>query len=283
MQGLIAPDTRHALDVAAVDFEMEIVYDELRRVVGELSSRRIEALEIYEPLPNQEPFHKCDSQQRIVIGSNRSGKTISAAAEVARAACGRDPYNKYPLKDGRIALVGKSVEHCGDVMYRKLFRAGAYKIIRDEATGEWRPFHVNEPADAARKHLAKPAPPLIPRRFIKPGGISWLDKRAMTPKVVTLVNGWELRFFSGQGEPPQGTDLDLIWMDEEIPDPRWLPEMQARILDREGKIIWSATAQIGTEHLFELHERAQREALDMVKPTVVEFQLLIVDNEYMSE
>jgi hypothetical protein len=63
----------------------------------------------------------------------------------------------------------------------------------------------------------------------------------------------------------------------------WLPEMQARILDRDGCIIWSATPQAGTEHLYELHERAEQEAVEMEQPSVEEFEILLRDNAFMSD
>lgn len=72
------------------------------------------------------------------------------------------------------------------------------------------------------------------------------------------------------------------WFDEEIVDPEWVPEMQARILDRRGKIIWSATPQAGTQHLFDLHQRAVDEKDDPNKQ-VDEFVALLADNRFMSE
>ena len=41
-------------------------------------------------------------------------------------------------------------------------------------------------------------------------------------------------------EPPQGADVDLVWMDEEIRHEAWYAEMLARLTDRRGRLLWSA-------------------------------------------
>ncbi len=251
-------------------------------VMAELISRRMESLQLYEPLPKQLAFHQSRCQHRILRGSNRAGKTLGTGAECARALTGQDPYKKYPLTGGRIFAVGKNLPHCGDVMYRKLFRAQPFFMIRDLGTGLWRVFRPNDPQDAIRAQERKPAPPLVPRRFVK--SISWYKKKASQPQLITMTNGWEISFFSSEGKPPAGSDVDLVWLDEEIIDPEWLPEMQARILDRAGKIIWGATPQAATQQLYELHERAEAEAVEPAHlRTVEEYVLLLSDNSFMGD
>ncbi len=253
---------------------------EIRRLIIETAKRRAEALQIYQALNLQQAFHASKARIRLARGSNRAGKTLVAAVEVARAVTGKDPYGKFPTHDGRAFCVGKNLDHCGEVLWRKLGKAGAYRMIRDLATREWRPFRPWDPQDAARKKESKPAPPLIPRRFIR--AIAWENKAKSIPKKVTLINGWELNFYSSEGKPPQGSDLDLFWFDEEITDPDWFPEMSARILDRHGCGIWSATPQAGTDRLFELHEQAEVE-MGQEDAAVEEFQLLLADNPYVPE
>jgi hypothetical protein len=253
---------------------------ELRRVLAERARRKMEALNLYEPLPEQERFHASKCRQRLARGGNRSGKTLCAAVEVARAVTGKDPTRKYPLTDGRAFLVGKDLDHIGQVMWRKLGRPGAFKIIRDEDTGDWRAFRPWEPADEARSEEAKPAPPLIPKRLVK--AVAWENKAKGIPKKVLLTNGWEINFYSSEGKPPQGSDIDLWWFDEEIVDPEWHPEMVARVLDRRGRGLWSATPQAGTEKLLELHDIAEQER-DWEKPSVEEFVILLADNPHIGE
>ncbi len=223
-----------------------------------------------------------ESTLRLLRGSNRGGKTLPAAVEVARAVTGRDPHDKYPKHDGRCFAVGKDGKHIAQVMWRKLSRAGAFRMIRDLATGDWRAFDPQDPADDSRFKESKPAPPLIPQRYIRE--ISWENKKAGQPETVKLSTGWELNFFSSLGKPPQGSDIDLWWFDEEIVDPAWLPEMQARTLDRRGKGIWSATPQAGTEQLYELHEAAERlKEQEVTRPEVEEFVILLAHNPHIRE
>lgn len=253
---------------------------EIRRVVAELARRKVEALRLYEPLPEQARFHGSAARQRLLRGSNRGGKTLPAAVEVARAVTGQDPHGKYPAEGGRCFCVGKNLDHVGQVMWRKLGRAGAFKMIRDLATGRWRAYRPWEAADKAREREAKPAPPLVPPRMVK--AVAWENKAKGIPKQVTLHNGWEINFYSSEGKPPQGSDIDLWWFDEEIVDPEWYPEMVARLLDRAGRGVWSATPQAGTEQLLELHERAELQR-DYPEPDVEEFVILLDDNPHIGQ
>lgn len=251
-----------------------------RKILAELAARKLDALALYEPLPVQKEFHASKCRMNLLRGSNRGGKTLPAAVEVARAVTGRDPHKKYPKKDGRFFCVGKDLAHIGQVMWRKLSRPGAFKIIRDLATGKWRSYRPRSPEDQVREEEAIPAPPLIPPRMIK--DIAWESKKEEIPSVVHLTNGWEICFYSSLGKPPQGSDIDGFWFDEEIVDPAWLPEMQARVLDRRGRGIWSATPQAGTEQLYELHERARRER--WVKGcSVREHVILLSENPHIRE
>jgi hypothetical protein len=262
--------------------EEEAYRRRVQLLVAEVARRRMESLNLYQPLPAQARFHESRAQIRLARGSNRGGKTLPSAVEVARAVTGQDPHRKYPLTDGVAFLVGKDGRHLGDVMYRKLFKARPFDMIRDEHTGLWRVFRPNDPYDKANAHKRKPAPPLIPQRFVKE--IGWENKKGGVPQVVRLHNGWELKFFSSLGKPPQGSAIDLVWLDEEIVDPEWVPEMQARLLDFKGRMIWSATPQAGTEHLYDLHERAvEDEELPPGERQVEEFVILLSDNQFMDD
>ena len=252
----------------------------MRNLLSERAMRRIDALRLYEPLMAQAGFHASDARINILRGGNRAGKTLPSAVEVARAVTGMDPFKKYPVAEGRCFAVGKDLKHIGEVMWRKLSRPGAFKIIRDLKTGSWRSYRPWDAADNLREHEAKPAPPLIPPRMIHE--VAWESKKESIPVKVKLTNGWEISFYSSLGKPPQGADIDLWWFDEEIVDPSWFPEMSARTLDREGRGIWSATPQAGTEQLFELHERAEREKYHP-KPHVREHIISLTENPHISE
>lgn len=244
--------------------------EKLRQIVVEVAKRRCEALKLYEPMELQEKFHASTKPERLLRGSNRGGKTLPAAVEVARAVSGKD--KKYPAT-GRVIAVGKDLRHIGQTMWRKLRHAGAFKMIRDRQTGLWRAYRPW--VDNYRAHEAKLAPPLIPQRLIK--SIAWHNKKENQPSLVTLTTGWEILFCSGEGEPPQGSDVDLVWFDEEIPNEEWYSEMAMRLLDRDGKFIWSATPQAATQQLFDLHTRFV-DGDELVE----EFHIKLHDNTHLS-
>ena len=244
----------------------------LREVQAELAGRKLEALRLYEPMALQDDFHKCLASERLLIGGNRSGKSCASFVEDARAATGQDPSNKYPKEDGNIVIVGRNWPHIGLVAYPMLFRAGAFKIIKDEETGLWR---ACKPGDDKTK--AKPAPPLIPPRFVKE--TSWVLKSAGYCQKVTLTNGWVVNFFSSEGEPPQGFQADLVHIDEDINNERWVGEMQARLSDRKGRFVWSAMPHSKNDALLGLCERAEKAVEDGVEnPIIKKFTLRFLDN-----
>src|SRR5580700_2647978 len=78
---------------------------QLNDLTAELSRREVEALRLYEPLPWQAKYHECLATEILVVGGNRSGKSLAASVEDARALCGCDPFNKYPKTDGILAIV----------------------------------------------------------------------------------------------------------------------------------------------------------------------------------
>jgi hypothetical protein len=255
---------------------------ELRDLQAEILLRKMEALKLYRPQPLQDAFHACMASERLVIGGNRSGKSVASMVEIARAATGQDPYEKFPKENLIIAIVGKDWRHIGLVCYPMLFRAGAIKMIRDEVTNEWRAY--NPSTDEARKHLAKPAAPLIPNRFVKPKGKSWLNRRQNHIQKVELINGTVLHFFSSEGDPPQGFQADLVVIDEDINDERWVGEMQARLGDRKGRFVWSAMPHSENDALIGLKDRAiAAEESGDPNPIIRMFILRHLDNPYIDE
>jgi Terminase large subunit, T4likevirus-type, N-terminal len=275
--------TTQALTDAELAYFNELLWEKIRR--------EKEALRLYIPLPYQDSFHSSHAPERSLRAANRAGKTMSAAIEFARAVTGQDPHSKYPKKNGRAIIVCKNEKQCGEVVYRKLFKPGAFTIIRDEKTREWRPYLPN--VDAHRKREAKKAPPLIPKRFYNEKSITWNKKNAEIPEKIVLKNGWEIYFFSSLGQAPQGWDIDLAWFDEEIVHPSWYSEIAMRLIDRAefddergvfigGKFMWSATPQAGTMKLYEIHNRAM-ECMGDKFPAVTEHTATMYDNPYLNE
>lgn len=269
-----APDVR-AFDVS--DYE-RIMF---QKAVREKFLREIEATSLYEPLPNQLAFHKSNARERILRGSNRSGKTLAAALELALIVANRHPYLKYP-KGGRVIAVGRSEEHIGNVMWDKLAKIQPkFRRIRDEATGKWRTYKPWLPEDRAREEESVPMTPLIPERLLAREP-SWYSKKDNVPRNVHLKTGWEIKFFPGGGKPPCGMDVDYVWFDEEVENSEWYLEMAARLLDRNGRFVWSATAQTGGDQLWNLHLRAEEEE-GSPEPAVTEHPMILANNPHIDE
>lgn len=248
-------------------------------LLREKAYRRMMPVRIYEPLGLQEKFHRSAAPERLAIGSNRSGKTTVCALEVAWAVTGTHPYwPHYPKENGRVMCVSKNIIKIGEVIARKLLKRGeAMKMVKDPETGlfrAWRP-HI----DGYDRSKLVGAMPLLDPKMIK--HIAWERKGLDCPKKITLHNGWEITFWSSEGPPPNGVDVDLVHFDEEITQKDWYDEMSARLLDRAGRFIWSATPQEATDTLFKLYETAQQQA-GKPNPRVEYFHFLLDDCPYIS-
>jgi len=272
----IPPPPKPEGDIAAGLTQHALAH--LKDVQIELAERKLEALRLYEPMPLQDEFHKCVSSERILLGGNRGGKTLCISVEAARAATGQDPYGKYPKEDGNLVIIGRNWPHIGMVIYRSLFRPGAFRIIRDEATGQWRSYRPGK--DDHRRAETKPAPPLIPPRLVK--DVSWVLKNAHYMQRAELVNGWTIYCFSSEGEPPQGFQADAVWIDEDVSNEAWIGEMQARLADRKGRFMWSAMPHSKNDALLGLCERAEKEVESgRENPIIKKFTLRFLDNPHI--
>jgi hypothetical protein len=255
--------------------------DELKEMQAELASRRIEALKLYRPTEQQEEVHKSLASEILVLGGNRSGKSLCTFVEDARAVCGVDPNGKYPERDGVLVVVGKDWKHIGLTVYPLLFMAGAFKMIRDESSGDWRAY--NPATDSHREKEAKPAPPLIPPRLVKKK--SWILKSARYIQSCELTTGWQIFFFSSEGDPPQGFKASRVHIDEDVNNgDSWVPEMQARLSDLKGVLCWSAMPHSRNDSLQGLAERAEKLVEDGVEnPSIVKFQLRFLENPHITD
>ena len=279
----IPDEVRQAVEEAVQNNDAEIkdllvhtARKELERICDEIAQRECETLNLYVPKPIQNDFHKNRRFIRLVLGSNRGGKTLAAAIETARCLTNQDPFKKHP-PEGIMYALGMNYKHVGQVMWKKLSRFGAMKMIRDPKDHKWRAWNPSRRYDKAYEHLAKPAPPIIPPRFIKT--IAWEDKKLAIPLKVDLTTGWELHFFSCDAQPGQGFDIDRAWFDEEIDSDHWITEIMRGLIDRRGSLWWSATPQAATLKLYEFYEQA----LDPNREDTAVFELFIKDNQYLSD
>jgi hypothetical protein len=269
------PNSNNILDILSEHSREQLL--ELQR---EQAARQLEPLKLYRPHEYQRPVHECPANEVIVLGGNRSGKTLCSAMEFAWAVTGTHPIKgRYPRENGNAAIVCSGWRHVGMVLAPLLLKAGAFNVIRDEKTGLWRAY--NPVTDRARRDQAKPAPPLIPPRLIEQQ--SWLLKAANQIQTLTLTNGWNIQFYSSEGDPFQGIAMDLIWVDEDITnDGNWLSEMQARLGDRKGRLIWSAMPHSKNDALLGLSDRADR-AAELGQDHIAKFVFRFLDNPAIDE
>jgi len=202
--------------------------------------------------------------------------SLAGFVELARAVTGQDPHNKYPKEDGIAIVVGYEERHIGLVIYKYLFKRGAFKIIKDLQTGEWRSYRPWEQSDIDRKDEAKPAPPLIPMRFVKK--FAWLKKSKNIFSQVEFTNGWVLHAGNSTGEVIQGIQADLVHFDEDIERAEWYDEMAARLLMRNGRIRWTAMPHEKNTCIDTICNRADSGDKDFEV-----IQATIFDNPYMSD
>jgi hypothetical protein len=255
-----------------------------RKLVAIELRRNCEALRLYEPLPYQDAFHRCMAQQALIQKGNRAGGTMALMVEIARAVTGQDPYDKYPKTNGKAVVLGYGEKHIGRVFYDKLFRAGSFNIIRDKDTGKWRvyrPWPTIEGGDFDRKAEMKPAPPLIPQRFIAEK-IAWDKRSERVFSLVRLTTGWELHATNSAGDPgqAQGFRVNIYGFDEDLAMTGWYEEAIGRIADCGGKIRWSALPHARNEDMMQLINLAEEEA-EKPNPVAIIFRSSIYDNIYL--
>jgi hypothetical protein len=251
---------------------------------NELANRKIEALNLYRPTEIQDQYHRSTAVEVLFQAGNQVGKSLAGFIEDARAVTNQDPYNKYP-SEGTLIILGYKESHIGKVVYPYLFRSGAFKIIRDLETGLWRTYRPWVPQDKAREKEAKPAPPLIPNRFIKE--ISWAKKNRQIFSEVKLTTGWTIMAFSSRAKPDQGFKADLAHIDEDILDESWYGELMARLTMRNGKMRWTALPHNENDALTRVAERGidqeQLHARGGPEPSTVIVRATIYDNPHMTD
>lgn len=251
----------------------------LRGVVQEYERRRCEALKVYVPFGTSLLFHQSQAKTRLLIGSNRSGKTNTNTADMAMMLTGTHPWRKYPKADGRCYVVGWDQEFIGKVLVPKLLLPGAFRVIRDEFTRAWRPVVPDQPYDAANKEKWKDAPPFLPERMI--ARINWESKKDNVPRDVVLTNGWVVSYYSSKGEPQRGSEIDNARISEEIENKAWPRELQRALVKRGGGLDYEATPQSSSPWLFETYRKAH--APDADPRLISTFHLHVKDNKYISE
>lgn len=261
--------------------------ERLQALAKELIRRKNDALRLFRPLPKQREFLNSDAFFRIARGGNRSGKTTVSAYEVARCVRGEHPYygRHKPL---RIYIIVDREDHIGRVIHRALFQWGAFRIIKDSITDEWRVF--DPVLDKDRDKESKPAPPFIPPEMVE--NVAWYNKGMRSFQVVRMVKldpswdrGTEIYAFSSRASEAQGDPIDLGWIDEDLTErssSEVVDELTARTFDYKGRIIWSAKPHNDCDALVTASEKAAAQ-VGAEKVTHHEVVLTTLDNKYLDQ
>lgn len=244
------------------------------RVMLDQKDRVINALDMFRPTEQQEEFvrefAKDGGLEFLVGGGNRSGKSVVVTCCIAAAALNRhitfkdgtkihmrpERWRKEALK---IWIVGYDHRHIGKTIYRLLFMPGLFRIVLDPTTGRWRAWDPSRENEIAFEKT-RPAPPVIRFTDIIGGenGFSWENKKEHQISSCTLAHDeTRLEFFASTGSKPQGDPAHMIWMDEQIHDERWYSELQARLWDHRGKMVWTSWPDVSpSSTLSSLEKRA---------------------------
>src|SRR5690606_7274185 len=206
--------------------------------------RKRETIRLYEPVPGAVAFHESRAKTRIIIGSNRSSKTMSAAYDVVTRMAGCHPY--YKTRDGGeiVYALGQDQEHIARSMWPKLGHPGQIQIILDERTKQWRTVRPNDEYDKAYREKWPDAPPLLPDRLI--ADIAWEAKNKGQPRFVKLKNGSSITVYTSNSPTRRGFRITGAWHDEEQDNEQWRYELYRGLTDLSGWFVFSATPQSGS-------------------------------------
>lgn len=266
---------RRPVPPRAVGFDKSTFVAMLRK----LAAMKMETLVLYTALLAVEPFHASRATWRLILGSNQSSKTSSAALCVGRWAADCDPYHKFRHGKAKALAIGLDEGHLADPMGVKLFKPGAFKLVRDEQTNLYRflrhdPNNPQEldPYDASMREKWIDAPPIIPPRLFA-SRPAMKNAAAGVPLVYDFITGKKLEFRTSGSKPKQGDQNQLGWIDEAIEHGDHFKQLCRSFMAVDGVGIWSATPENVSPYLWELKQRA-----DKGDPTVFAVSLQLDDN-----
>ncbi len=255
-------------------------------------ARAASAVSLYRPTPQQEEVIRCfeaDGFQELLLGGgNRAGKSLLAAVMIASAIKDESiifndgsrhsivppRWKGEPLK---IWIVGFNWDHIGGTLHRLLLQPGAFRVIKEG--GKMRPVDpVKDP-----KRIRKKAPPLIQPEIDVVGGedgISWENKKDLQIKAFTFPNGTRVEFYPSTGALKQGDPVNIAWIDERMDNEKWYDEIKARLIDEEGKVLWTAWPDVEPSDVMSSLEDRAVEQKGKPDATAFSFTLSGDDNPF---
>ena len=256
----------------------------LEQALSVAAQREQEFIRLYRPLPEAERFHRSLATERILLGGNRAGKTLSGFCELASAVTGipittRDGEqipDKWPQRALTIWVIGLDEEHLATPCYRVLFEPNQFKTVQN-ADGSWRSWNPETDPDVELN-----SQPLIPRRFYKK--VTMEDPKKSIPHSCEITSGPRagtvIYFYSSRAEPKVGDPIDGIFIDDEIFYERHIPEWQARLSDRKGRFVWASIPSSKNPALENLCEKAD-EQVGRPQPDTEKFVLTFTANPFI--
>lgn len=259
----------------------------------ERKNRANSALRMFRPTPKQEQFFRTMTMDQIleaaVTGRNRGGKSVAVAVWFASVVLDEpitmrngDKLHMRPERwrgDELLCwLVGYDWKHIGETLYRLLFRPGLFKVISDK--GVLRSY--NPETDSHRKRERQPSPPLILESMVEEDSWSWESKKDRQLQSVKLKkDGTRLVFYASTGEVAAGNPVHVIWIDEKIQADSHYAEWLMRLVDYEGRLVWSSWPTLMPTGVFSsLLSRAREQESMKEPPTAVKFEFRLGDNPY---
>lgn len=189
----------------------------------------------YTPNANgQEQFHRSEAQGRLLVGSNRGGKTVAGSVESVWRLTGRHPYLRVhePPVAGRVLTVD--------------YDNGADQII-EPAISQW-----------------------LPPSELRNG--SWEDSYNRRRHLLTLRNGstLEIKTHQQELEALAGTARHFLWCDEEPPKSHFY-ESRTRLLDYNGVFFITMTPIEGMTWVYnELVEGQESNTIEVIEISVLD-------------
>ena len=174
---------------------------------------------------DQLSFHESTDRYRMVFGGNQSGKSYTAAYEIACWLRGRHPHRSIPSGPIQVWCISAEYATLEEDVYRHLLGSGD-----DSLLPEWE---------------IKTIGPKVPQQNL--------------PSYVEMKNGSLVRFKSAKGDARQkfqAAAVDLISIDEEITRDGW-DELQVRTLKTGGNFIISATLVESYDWITDLENKAE--------------------------
>lgn len=207
---MVAPRRKRGIQTENID--LSSIFREMGEALINVETRP--TLLQYEPHDKQKLFHCSQSPERLFIGGNRTGKTVSGAVEAIWWLTKKHPYRELP--DGPIR---------GRVITVDLTEGLEQIII--PMMKQW-----------------LPAGDLI--------NGSWEQSYNKGLRVLTLANGSTCDFLTYEQDPEKhaGTSRHFVWFDEE-PSQEIFTENMLRLLDTDGSYWITMTPLFGMTWVYD--------------------------------